>query len=118
MIHFALALPKASQSAIAGCGFFVCSLLRVNSHRCQTKKPAWLSPGRLCDLDRIQTYNLLIRSQVLYSIELQGQSAKNKSTKELQNLLIRSQLLYSVELRGRHLFFMSSINEAIMGLQI
>ena len=27
---------------------------------------------KISDLDRIQTYNLLIRSQVLYSIELQG----------------------------------------------
>jgi hypothetical protein len=42
MIHFALALPKASQSAIAACGFFTCTLRRVNSPRSQMKKPAWL----------------------------------------------------------------------------
>ena len=28
----------------------------------------------LCDRDRIQTYNLLIRSQMLYSIELRSQT--------------------------------------------
>ncbi len=27
-----------------------------------------------CDRDRIQTYNLLIRSQMLYSVELASQS--------------------------------------------
>jgi hypothetical protein len=27
---------------------------------------------KISDLDRIQTYNLLIRSQMLYSIELRG----------------------------------------------
>ena len=36
----------------------------------------------LCDRDRIQTYNLLIRSQMLYSIELRSQNfwtdGKNK----------------------------------------
>ena len=42
----------------------------------------------MSDRDRIQTCNRLIRSQLLYSVELRGQ---------------RSQLLYSVELRG-HLF--------------
>lgn len=32
-------LPKASQPAGADCGFFAAPLLRVNSHRCATKKP-------------------------------------------------------------------------------
>ena len=53
------------------------------------------------DLARIQTLNLLIRSQVLYSIELRGQFKKNHLRKRALNLLIRSQMLYSIELRGR-----------------
>ena len=65
--------------------------------------------GRLfcCDRDRIQTCNRLIRSQLLYSVELRGQhllfASNLKSDRDrIQtcNRLIRSQLLYSVELRG------------------
>ena len=80
--------------------------------------------GRLfcCDRDRIQTCNRLIRSQLLYSVELRGQHLFLKSDRDriqtcnrlirsqllksdrdrIQtcNRLIRSQLLYSVELRG------------------
>ena len=60
--------------------------------------------GRLfcCDRDRIQTCNRLIRSQLLYSVELRGQHLFLKSDRDrIQtcNRLIRSQLLYSVELR-------------------
>ena len=32
--------------------------------------------GFFCDPERIQTFNLLIRSQVLYSIELRGRLFK------------------------------------------
>jgi hypothetical protein len=58
-----------------------------------------------CDRDRIQTCNLLIRSQLLYSVEPRGRLLTNCDRDRIQtcNLLIRSQLLYSVELRG-HLF--------------
>ena len=57
---------------------------------------------KTCDRDRIQTCNRLIRSQLLYSVELRGHSVKLKSDRDrIQtcNRLIRSQLLYSVELR-------------------
>ena len=40
------------------------------------KSPGDFSPG-LCDPNRIQTYNLLIRSQMLYSIELWDQFRSN-----------------------------------------
>ena len=45
------------------------SLIRVCSWRRNTKKPRSKTP-RLRDPNRIQTYNLLIRSQMLYSVEL------------------------------------------------
>ena len=45
------------------------SLIRVCSLRRNTKKPRSKTP-RLRDPNRIQTYNLLIRSQMLYSVEL------------------------------------------------
>ena len=57
----------------------------------------------LCDRDRIQTCNRLIRSQLLYSVELRDLIIVLKSDRDrIQtcNRLIRSQLLYSVELRG------------------
>jgi hypothetical protein len=40
----------------------------------KTEKPESLKLPAffLCDPDRIQTYNLLIRSQILYSVELRG----------------------------------------------
>ena len=57
------------------------------------------------DRDRIQTCNRLIRSQLLYSVELRDPlfASNLKSDRDrIQtcNRLIRSQLLYSVELRG------------------
>ena len=57
-----------------------------------------------CDRDRIQTCNRLIRSQLLYSVELRGQSIMlivrcDRDRIQTCNRLIRSQLLYSVELR-------------------
>ena len=62
------------------------------------------------DRDRIQTCNRLIRSQLLYSVELRGQNFQTFQRKKSDrdriqtcNRLIRSQLLYSVELRG-HIF--------------
>ena len=67
----------------------------------------------LCDRDRIQTCNRLIRSQLLYSVELRGQSLyfclnfnsdSDRDRIQTCNRLIRSQLLYSVELRGQSLF--------------
>ena len=63
----------------------------------------------LRDRDRIQTCNRLIRSQLLYSVELRDPHLYKISTYEnfrdsyrIQtcNLLIRSQMLYSVELRS------------------
>ena len=59
------------------------------------------------DSYRIQTCNLLIRSQMLYSVELRSQKMKFKQkfsdSYRIQtcNLLIRSQMLYSVELRSQ-----------------
>ena len=58
-----------------------------------------------CDSAGIQTRNLLIRSQMLYSVELQshfyGFAIECDSAGiQTRNLLIRSQMLYSVELRS------------------
>ena len=57
------------------------------------------------DSYRIQTYNLLIRSQMLYSVELRSRSKSINFSDSYRiqtyNLLIRSQMLYSVELRSR-----------------
>ncbi len=69
-----------------------------------------------CDRDRIQTCNRLIRSQLLYSVELRGQTfylfvkeVRESDRDRIQtcNRLIRSQLLYSVELRGHVSFFLT-----------
>ena len=63
-----------------------------------------------CDSCRIQTCNLLIRSQMLYSVELRSRGICHSCTISHRcdscriqtcNLLIRSQMLYSVELRSR-----------------
>ena len=61
----------------------------------------------LRDPDRIQTCNLLIRSQMLYSVELRnratalgGSWGSDSDRIQTCNLLIRSQMLYSVELRS------------------
>ena len=59
----------------------------------------------------IQTLNLLIRSQMLYSIELRNRSVVVRIKVlggdsvgiQTLNLLIRSQMLYSIELRNRFL---------------
>ena len=64
-----------------------------------------------CDRDRIQTCNRLIRSQLLYSVELRGHfvnSISDRDRIQTCNRLIRSQLLYSVELRGH---FVNSISD-------
>ena len=73
------------------------------------KKKKSLKDFFLCDSYRIQTYNLLIRSQMLYSVELRSQTLEWKAFRlesdsyriQTYNLLIRSQMLYSVELRSR-----------------
>ncbi len=55
-----------------------------------------------CDRDRIQTCNRLIRSQLLYSVELRDPIHiffSDRDRIQTCNRLIRSQLLYSVELR-------------------
>ena len=53
----------------------------------------------------IQTLNLLIRSQMLYSIELRNPviplSSSDSVGIQTLNLLIRSQMLYSIELRNQ-----------------
>ena len=65
----------------------------------------------MSDSYRIQTYNLLIRSQMLYSVELRSQQNRLIQMKcdsyriQTYNLLIRSQMLYSVELRSRYFRF-------------
>ena len=50
-------------------------------------------PFLLCDRDRIQTYNLLIRSQMLYSIELRSHfplaDGKNKGILVLGKINIK-----------------------------
>ena len=62
--------------------------------------------GLSCDSARIQTWNLLIRSQMLYSVELRSQTyilslwSCDSARIQTWNLLIRSQMLYSVELRS------------------
>ena len=56
----------------------------------------------VCDSNRIQTCNLLIRSQMLYSVELWSLLfGSDRDRIQTCNLLIRSQMLYSVELRDR-----------------
>ena len=68
------------------------------------------------DSYRIQTCNLLIRSQMLYSVELRshhwGEGDVGDSYRiQTCNLLIRSQMLYSVELRSHHCAnFMKSLS--------
>ena len=69
------------------------------------KNPHKNNLAGLCDRDRIQTCNRLIRSQLLYSVELRDHflfSIESSDRDRIQtcNRLIRSQLLYSVELRG------------------
>ena len=47
-----------TQSLAVRCAphvFFICPLVRASSHRSQTKKPARLSSGRLCDPVRISS---------------------------------------------------------------
>jgi|GEM_PF-1098356 hypothetical protein len=62
------------------------------------------------DSYRIQTYNLLIRSQMLYSVELRSRTIKSDSYRiQTYNLLIRSQMLYSVELRSRTLLNLNNL---------
>ncbi len=59
-------------------------------------------PMRGCDSYRIQTCNLLIRSQMLYSVELMSLLIVCDSYRiQTCNLLIRSQMLYSVELMSQ-----------------
>ena len=56
-----------------------------------------------CDPYRIQTCNLLIRSQMLYSVELWSLLfGSDRDRIQTCNLLIRSQMLYSVKLRGQY----------------
>ena|GEM_PF-3031486 len=63
---------------------------------------------RFSDSDRIQTCNLLIRSQMLYSVELRSPRKQfifsDSDRIQTCNLLIRSQMLYSVELRSQSPF--------------
>ena len=62
------------------------------------------------DSYRIQTYNLLIRSQMLYSVELRSRTIKSDSYRiQTYNLLIRSQMLYSVELRSHTLLNLNNL---------
>ncbi len=51
------------------------SLCEIEKHLIEYKKRPFFSRKKIssyCDRDRIQTYNLLIRSQMLYSVELRG----------------------------------------------
>ena len=71
------------------------------------KQKGCLATAFRCDSHRIQTCNLLIRSQMLYSVELANHvHPKNPhcgDSHRIQtcNLLIRSQMLYSVELANQ-----------------
>ena len=47
----------------------------ANSKITETKKAPLFEKCFFCDRDRIQTCNRLIRSQLLYSVELRGQSS-------------------------------------------
>ena len=69
----------------------------------------------LSDSYRIQTCNLLIRSQMLYSVELRSQKTLSLfqcDSYRIQtcNLLIRSQMLYSVELRSLPWFAVAKVS--------
>ena len=46
----------------------------ANSKKVQKQKKHLFLRSAFCDRDRIQTCNRLIRSQLLYSVELRGQS--------------------------------------------
>ena len=46
--------------------------LWINQGYVQIKMPPHVLWRGICDLGRIQTFNRLIRSQLLYSIELRG----------------------------------------------
>ena len=61
------------------------------------------------DFVGIQTQNLLIRSQMLYSVELRSLQKSDFVGIQTQNLLIRSQMLYSVELRSLFAFASAKI---------
>ena len=81
-----------------------------NKNRYIKKRISQLFCEILRDSDRIQTCNLLIRSQMLYSVELRSRFPQTafqfheSDSDRIQtcNLLIRSQMLYSVELRSRN----------------
>ena len=81
-----------------------------NKNRYIKKRISQLFCEILRDSDRIQTCNLLIRSQMLYSVELRSHFPQTafqfheSDSDRIQtcNLLIRSQMLYSVELRSQN----------------
>ncbi len=90
---------QISQLGAAEPRFF--TLPRNKAHN-NTKRAVGNSGGSFCDSYRIQTCNLLIRSQMLYSVELRSRFGFICDSYRIQtcNLLIRSQMLYSVELRS------------------
>ena len=73
------------------------------------RTPHSLSEAFKCDFVGIQTQNLLIRSQMLYSVELRSLQKSDFVGIQTQNLLIRSQMLYSVELRSLFAFASAKI---------
>ena len=52
---------------------FDCVLVNAHAERTETKKKRTIADS-LCDSGGIQTHNLLIRSQMLYSVELRNLS--------------------------------------------
>ena len=85
---------------------------KVNNRGLIPKAISGLLLCRFSDSYRIQTYNLLIRSQMLYSVELANHCLmftvclKSDSHRiQTYNLLIRSQMLYSVELANHSVNF-------------
>lgn len=62
------------------CRHFHFSALASKLATLQNKNASSTALKRLCDPVRIQTWNLLIRSQMLYSVELRGHHRKRKQT--------------------------------------
>lgn len=63
------------------------------SHQILKIKPSAFSKGFICDRVGIRTPNLLIRSEMLYPVELHNQSKKNWSANIL--ILVKLQTILS-----------------------
>ena len=66
---------------------FDCVLVNAHAERTETKKKRTIADS-LCDSGGIQTHNLLIRSQMLYSVELRNLSWRLISELRMQRYYI------------------------------